>query len=68
MFFWNCLLWKLYQWSYMFFAVTAIITFKILNLVISKIVSPHHRLLVCLGVSIVGHFSLNTLVLQDASP
>lgn len=52
----------------MFFPVTAVFTFKILNLVISKIVSPHHRLLVCLGVNIIRHFPLNTPVLQDASP
>lgn len=30
-FFWNCVLWKLYQWSYIFFLVTAVFTFKILK-------------------------------------
>lgn len=53
--------------SYMFFLVTAIFTFKILNLVVSKIVFPHHRYLVGLGVNIVRHFPLNNPVLQEAS-
>jgi len=52
----------------MFFPVTAIFTFKILNLVVSKIVSPHCRLLICLSVNTVRHFPLSTPVLQDASP
>lgn len=52
----------------MFFPLIAIFTSKILNIVISKLVSPHHRLLICLGVNIGRRFPLNTPVWQDASP